>query len=89
MKTKNQEFLDASLEFYKNFFTLEIDSDIRSYLFEGYRFSSVKNVFNDIHYTLNIAHPIVSENPLPTEDEIVKLLPEIDAQFDQFKPSFF
>ena len=89
LRTANQEFLDASMAFYKNFFTLEIDSSIRSYLFEGYRFSIIKSEVNDIHYTLNIAHPILSEDPIPTEQDIESILPEINAQFDQYNPRFF
>ncbi len=89
LKTVNQDFLDASMQFCKSFFTLEMDPKIRSYLFEGYRFTIVKGTKNDINYTVNFAHPLESDVDLPTEKDILALLPDIDALIEEYKPSFF
>ena len=83
---RDQEFLDASMEFYKEFANLEIDSKIRSYNFEGYRFIIVQGKADRYNYTLNVAHPLLLDSKLPTEDNLNKMMEEINKLFLEFHP---
>ena len=83
---KDQEFLDASMEFYKEFGNLEIDSKIRSYNFEGYRFIIVQGKIEDYDYTLNVAHPLAVDMEMPTEEGLNDILKEINELFVEYHP---
>ncbi len=83
---KDQEFLDASMEFYKEFGNLEIDSKIRSYNFEGYRFIIVQGKIDEYDYTLNVAHPLTVDMEMPTEESLNDILKEINGLFVEYHP---
>ena len=83
---KDQEFLDASMEFYKEFGNLEIDSKIRAYNFEGYRFIIVQGKIEDYDYTLNVAHPIALDQEMPTEEGLNQILKKINELFVEYHP---
>ncbi|QEE17895.1 ADP-ribosylation factor-like protein [Promethearchaeum syntrophicum] len=83
---KNQEFLDASMEFYKEFGNLEIDSKIRAYNFEGYRFIIVQGKVEDYDYTLNVAHPLSLDQDMPTEEGLNQILQKINELFVEYHP---
>jgi Ras-related GTP-binding protein A/B len=91
IKNLKQDFISASMKFYRQFSDLEIDQAIRTYEFEDYRFIIVKGTIDMYEYTLNIAHPIEVEDPenVPQEADIRALLKEIDGTFVKFKPSFY
>ncbi len=83
---KDQEFLEASMEFYKEFGNLEIDSKIRSYNFEGYRFIIVQGKSEEYDYTLNVAHPLSVGLEMPTEESLNQILREINDLFVEYHP---
>jgi len=83
---KDQEFLEASMEFYKEFGNLEIDSKIRSYNFEGYRFIIVTGKIEEYDYTLNVAHPLAVDMEMPTEASLNQILKEISELFIEHRP---
>ncbi|MHA1563025.1 MAG: hypothetical protein ACTSPA_12980, partial [Promethearchaeota archaeon] len=83
---KDQEFLEASMEFYKEFGNLEIDTKIRSYNFEGYRFIIVTGKIEEYDYTLNVAHPLAVDMEMPTEESLNQILKEINDLFIQYHP---
>ena len=83
---KDQEFLEASMEFYKEFGNLEIDSKIRSYNFEGYRFIIVQGKVEGYEYTLNVAHPLAVNMEMPTEESLNQILQEINKLFVEYQP---
>ena len=83
---KDQEFLEASMEFYKEFGNLEIDSKIRSYNFEGYRFIIVQGKVEEYDYILNVAHPLAVDMEMPTEESLNQILKEINKLFIEYHP---
>jgi len=83
---KDQEFLEASMEFYKEFGNLEIDTKIRSYNFEGYRFIIVTGKIEEYDYILNVAHPLAVDMEMPTEESLNQILREINDLFVQYRP---
>ena len=83
---KDQEFLEASMEFYKEFGNLEIDSKIRSYNFEGYRFIIVQGKVEGYEYILNVAHPLAVDMEMPTEESLNQILKEINKLFIEYHP---
>jgi len=65
---------------------LEIDSKIRAYNFEGYRFIIVQGKIEDYDYTLNVAHPFALDQDMPTEEGLNHILMKINELFVEYHP---
>jgi small GTP-binding protein len=88
LRTSKTNFMEASLKFYQQFASLEMDQKLRKYEFEGYLFMIVKGRIGNYNYALNLAHKSTNVNDVPRESEIAKMLSNIEEAFRKYQPTF-
>lgn len=87
LQSPKQEFLQASLEFYKQFASVEGPTDKNEYEFEGYKFVIVNRDVLDYNYSLNYAYSTVSQEGTLSKEDLHTLIGQIDQKFEEYRPS--
>ena len=72
LRTAKTNFMEASLKFYQQFASLEMDQKLRKYEFEGYLFMIVKGRIGNYNYALNLAHKSTNVNDVPEKMKLQK-----------------
>jgi len=87
LKTPKQDFIRASLDFYKQFATVDASKKKNEYEFEGYKFVIVNRDVLNYNYSLNYAYSSVTEGQVPSPDDLNNLVGQINQKFEEYRPS--
>ena len=89
LKTPKQDFIKASLDFYKQFASVDATTKKNEYEFEGYKFVILNRDVLDYNYSLNYAYSSGNKDEVPNPDDLQGLLGQINQKFEEYRPALF
>ena len=87
LNSPKQDFIRASLDFYKQFASVDVSIPKNEYEFEGYKFVILNQDVLDYNYSLSYAYSSVNKGEIPSSDELQSLLGQINQKFEEYRPS--